>query len=78
MQDVILQGFLAVMEREVTVYCRKQDEAVAQEAGEKAVAAFKELSGKDISFQVDASLSDDLYVQPFICDECWRSANAVE
>ncbi|KAH6904270.1 vacuolar H+ ATPase E1 [Coprinopsis sp. MPI-PUGE-AT-0042] len=52
MQDVILQGFLAIMEAEVTVYCRKQDKS--------AVSAYKDLSGKDISFQVDASLSDDL------------------
>ncbi|KAG2004656.1 vacuolar H+ ATPase E1 [Coprinopsis cinerea AmutBmut pab1-1] len=62
LQDVILQGFLQIMEPEITVLARKVDLEAAQEAAGQAAKKFEELSGRSISYDVEASLSDDLYV----------------
>jgi len=58
-EGVILQAFLQIMEASVTVLVRKSDLAVATQASEAAAKSFKEISGRDIAFEVDASLNDD-------------------
>lgn len=58
-EGVILQAFLQIMESNVTVVVRKSDHQVATRAAEAAAKSFKEISGRDIAFDVDASLSDE-------------------
>lgn len=58
-EGVILQAFLQIMEPSVTVLVRKSDLAVATQASEAASKSFKEISGRNIAYEVDASLSDD-------------------
>jgi len=53
------------MEASVTVLVRKSDLTVAAQASEAAAKSFKEISGRDIAFEVDASLSDDGQVPCF-------------
>ena len=64
-EGVILQAFLQIMEPSVTVLARKSDLAVATQASEAAAKSFKEISGRNIAFEVDASLSDDGQVTCF-------------
>ena len=66
-EGVILQAFLQIMEPSVTVLARKSDLAVATQASEAAAKSFKEISGRNIAFEVDASLSDDGQVPCFYC-----------
>lgn len=54
-----MQGFLQVLEPSVTIYSRKRDVDVVKQAGENAVKAYKEISGRDITFDVEGTLSDD-------------------
>lgn len=47
------------MESSVTVLVRKVELAVAARASEAAAKSFQKISGRDIAFEADASLSDD-------------------
>lgn len=62
LEDVILQGFLQILEPSIRVYTRPTDVEVAKSAGEAAKQKYKELSGRDLEFEVVGELSDDLYV----------------
>ena len=54
-----MQGFLQVMEPSVTVHSRKCDVGVAKQAAESASRTYKEISGKDMLFDVEGTLSDE-------------------
>jgi V-type H+-transporting ATPase subunit E len=54
------QGYLQLMEPEVTVVARKKDKKVAESAAEGAKNQYKEISGLDVEFTVDNSLSDTM------------------
>ncbi|KAF7303752.1 Vacuolar ATP synthase subunit E [Mycena indigotica] len=59
LEGVIVQGFLQVYESTVTVHCRNRDVQLAEQAATSAANTFKELSGRDIKFEVDGSLGND-------------------
>ncbi|KAJ3513940.1 hypothetical protein NMY22_g14897 [Coprinellus aureogranulatus] len=60
LEDVILQGFLQILEPSVTVHTRSADIQVAEKASEAAKQKYKEISGRDVDFEVVGDLSDDL------------------
>jgi len=60
LQGVIVQGFLQLLEPEVTIHTREADVDVAKEAAEAAAKEYKEISGRDIKHDVVASLSNEL------------------
>ena len=62
LEDVILQGFLQILEPSARVIARPADVEVAKAAGEAAKEKYKEISGRAIEFEVVGQLSDDLYV----------------
>ncbi|KAJ7349465.1 ATPase V1/A1 complex subunit E [Mycena albidolilacea] len=59
LEGVIVQGYLQVFESSVTVHSRKRDVALAEQAAAGAAETYKQLSGRDISFNVEGTLSDD-------------------
>ncbi|KAK7434053.1 V-ATPase V1 sector subunit E [Stygiomarasmius scandens] len=60
LEGVIIQGYLQVMEPSATIYSRKSDVDVAKQAAENAANQYKEISGRDVKFEVQGTLSDDL------------------
>lgn len=62
MEGVIVQGLLQFMESSATVIAREKDGKVAEQAAEAAAKSFKEISGRSVKVDVDASLSNELYV----------------
>ena len=57
-----MQGFLQLMEPSVTVLSRSKDVDVVTMASKSAGRQYKEVSGRDVKFEVDGSLPDDGYV----------------
>ena len=57
-EGIILQGALAMLESSVTVHARKKDSALVKKAAEGAKEQYKEISGRDVDIDVDASLAD--------------------
>jgi len=60
LQGVIVQGFLQLLEPEVTIHARETDVGAAKQAAEGAANEYKEISGREIRFDVVSSLSNDL------------------
>ncbi|RXW11552.1 hypothetical protein EST38_g14303 [Candolleomyces aberdarensis] len=60
LEDVILQGFLSILEPEVKVFSRPQDVNTAKVAASRAAEGYKSISGKSVSFTVEGTLSGDL------------------
>ncbi|TFK97715.1 ATPase V1/A1 complex subunit E [Pterulicium gracile] len=60
MEGVIVQGLLQFMESSATVIAREKDGKVAEQAAEAAAKSFKEISGRSVKVDVDASLSNEL------------------
>ena len=67
MFTVICQGYLQLLEPEVTIVSRKKDKKIVERAAEGARRQYKEISGNDVEFTVDNSFSDTTYV----LDACW-------
>ncbi|KAF4566323.1 V-ATPase V1 sector subunit E [Pleurotus pulmonarius] len=59
LEGIIVQGFLQLMESEVTIETRKKDAEEVTQAAEAAAATYKDLSGKDIKFDVSGVLNDN-------------------
>ncbi|KAI4517638.1 ATPase, V1/A1 complex, subunit E [Schizophyllum commune Tattone D] len=60
LEGMILQGFLILMEPSVTLHGRKKDHDVITKAAESAQKNYKEISGRDITFEVQGTLPDDI------------------
>ncbi|KAF5366261.1 hypothetical protein D9758_005684 [Tetrapyrgos nigripes] len=60
LEGVIIQGYLQILEPSVTIHSRKSDVEVAKTAAGSAASQYKEISGRDVKFEVQGSLSDDL------------------
>jgi V-type H+-transporting ATPase subunit E len=60
LQGVIVQGFLQLLEPEVTIHARETDVNAAKQAAEGAANEYKEISGREIKYDVVSSLSNDL------------------
>ncbi|RDB26724.1 V-type proton ATPase subunit E 1 [Hypsizygus marmoreus] len=59
LEGVIVQGFLQVLEPSVTIHSRKRDTDVVKQAAENAARTYKDISGRDVDFSVEGTLSDD-------------------
>ena len=60
LEGVIVQGFLALLEPEVTVHAREKDVATVKRAADGAAKQYKEISGRSVNVSVQGSLSNDL------------------
>ncbi|KDQ52893.1 hypothetical protein JAAARDRAFT_39842 [Jaapia argillacea MUCL 33604] len=59
LQGVIVQGYLQLLEPNVIVYSRETDLEVAKKAAGAAAEQYKEISGREMSFDVQPTLSND-------------------
>ncbi|KAF7965304.1 hypothetical protein HWV62_20476 [Athelia sp. TMB] len=59
LEGVIVQGFLQLMEPNVTVLGRKKDENLVKQASEGAAKQYSEISGREIKYEIEATLNDD-------------------
>ncbi len=79
LENVAVQGFLSLLEPEVTVHTREKDVEIAERAVENAKNVYTEISGRTVKTSVNGSLSNDLYVScslPALCllkaeMQCW-------
>ena len=61
LEGLISQGFLQFMEGNVQLVVRKKDAEIAQKAAYNAANTYKELSGKEVKFEILSTLKDDRY-----------------
>lgn len=59
LEGIIIQGFLQLMESNVTVLARKKDSEIAKQATEGAAKQYHEISGREVDYEIEATLSDD-------------------
>ncbi|KAH9896919.1 ATPase V1/A1 complex subunit E [Cubamyces lactineus] len=60
LEGVILQGFLSLLEPDVTVHARPKDVNQVQRAIDGATKQYTEISGRTVTATVKGSLSDDI------------------
>lgn len=60
LEGVIVQGFLSLLEPEVTVHAREKDADVVQRAADGAAKQYNEISGRTVKVSVQGSLSNDM------------------
>jgi len=60
LQVNIVQGFLQLLEPEVSIHVREADAAVAKEAAQAALKHYTEISGRRVKYELVPSLSPDL------------------
>ena len=63
LQGVIVQGFLQLLDPEVSIHIREVDAAAAKQAADAASKQYTEISGRQVKYEVVTSLSPDLYVK---------------
>ncbi|KIM76899.1 hypothetical protein PILCRDRAFT_825903 [Piloderma croceum F 1598] len=59
LEGVIVQGFLQLMESNVTLLSRKKDARIVKQAADAAAKAYNEFSGQEVQFEIESSLSDE-------------------
>ncbi|KAH7920123.1 ATPase V1/A1 complex subunit E [Leucogyrophana mollusca] len=59
LEGVIVQGYLQLMEPKVTLYAREQDAELVQKAAEGAAESYTQVSGREVTFEIEATLSKD-------------------
>jgi V-type H+-transporting ATPase subunit E len=59
LEGVIVQGYLQLLEPSVTVHSRTRDVGLVQQASAAAARTYKAISGRDIEFGVEGTLSDE-------------------
>ena len=62
LEGVIVQGYLNLLEPEVTVHARGKDTAVVERAASAAAEQYAQISGRTVAPTVVGSLSDDMCV----------------
>ncbi|PCH37099.1 vacuolar H+ ATPase E1 [Wolfiporia cocos MD-104 SS10] len=60
LEGVIVQGFLQLLESEVTVHAREVDVEIVERAVEGAKSQYTEVSGREVNVSVQGSLSNDI------------------
>ncbi|CDO70609.1 hypothetical protein BN946_scf184748.g6 [Trametes cinnabarina] len=60
LEGVIVQGFLSLLEPDVTVYAREKDVAQVERAVEGATKQYNEISGLTVKATVQGTLSNDI------------------
>ncbi|KIJ60763.1 hypothetical protein HYDPIDRAFT_138696 [Hydnomerulius pinastri MD-312] len=59
LEGVIVQGYLQLMEPNVTLLAREQDTELVQKAGEAAAETYTQISGRQVTFDVQSPLSSE-------------------
>ncbi|KAG1768874.1 ATPase V1 A1 complex subunit E [Suillus placidus] len=59
LEGAVVQGFLQLMETRVTLHAREQDADIMQKAGEAAADSYAHISGREVSFELETTLSKD-------------------
>ncbi|KAK0240823.1 ATPase, V1/A1 complex, subunit E [Armillaria nabsnona] len=59
LEGFISQGFLQLMEPSVTLFARKQDVSLVEEAAANAAQTYKEISGWEVKYNIEGSLGGD-------------------
>lgn len=59
LEGAIVQGFLQLMEPKATLLSREQDAETMQKAGEAAAESYTKISGREVSFDLETTLSAD-------------------
>lgn len=59
LEGAVVQGFLQLMETRVTLHVREQDADIMQKAGEAAADSYAQISGREVSFELETTLSED-------------------
>lgn len=62
LEGIITESFLFILELKVTIFSRKSDADVVKQAAESATRSYKEISGRDVEFEVQPTIADDSYV----------------
>lgn len=62
LEGVIVQGFLQLLEPNVTVHARETDVEIVQRAVDGAAKQYTEVSGRTVNAVVKGTLSNDMYV----------------
>ncbi|KAI1798155.1 ATPase V1/A1 complex subunit E [Ganoderma leucocontextum] len=60
LEGIIVQGFLAQLEPEVTVHARQKDVETVQRAADGAAGQYNEISGRTVKPTVEGSLSNEI------------------
>ncbi|PIL27561.1 transporter [Ganoderma sinense ZZ0214-1] len=60
LEGIIVQGFLAQLEPEVTVHAREKDVEIVQRAADSAARQYGEISGRTVKPTVEGSLSNQI------------------
>ncbi|KAF9788240.1 ATPase, V1/A1 complex, subunit E [Thelephora terrestris] len=60
LQGIIAQGFLQLLEAEVSIHVREADAAAAKDAAAAASNQYTEISGRRVKYELVSSLSPDL------------------
>ncbi|KAK0505280.1 ATPase V1/A1 complex subunit E [Armillaria luteobubalina] len=59
LEGFISQGFLQLLEPSVTLFARKQDVSLVEEAAANAAQAYKDISGREVKYTIEGSLGGD-------------------
>lgn len=59
LEGIIVQGYLQLLEPNVTIYSRKKDVEIVKRASENARRHYKDISGRNLEFGVEGTLADD-------------------
>lgn len=59
LEGVIVQGFLQLMESNVTVLARKSNLEIVKQSAAAAATSYNQISGREVLFDVEATLSDE-------------------
>lgn len=70
LQGIIVQGFLQLLEPQVSIHVREVDAAAAKQAAEAASNQYTNISGRQVQYEIITSLSPDLCVEPTLCGLC--------
>jgi len=58
LEGVLTESYLSILEPSVTIYSRKSDVDTVKQAAGAAAKAYKEISGRDIDFDVQGTIAD--------------------
>lgn len=59
LESILTEAYLQILEPKVVIFSRKSDVEVVTKAAETATRSYKEISGRDIEFEVQGTISGD-------------------
>ncbi|KJA18244.1 hypothetical protein HYPSUDRAFT_45404 [Hypholoma sublateritium FD-334 SS-4] len=59
LESILTEAYLQILEPKVVIFSRKSDVDVVKQAATSAKRSYKEISGRDIEFEVQGTIADD-------------------